>query len=125
MINAQSECICVEKLKKIIENPSKLCAFFTSREIAYCNNYKDKYTRLAGTLAAKIAFIKAASKLGLVAKKIEVRRKKSGKPFILTDNKILKDYSISVSISHTKSVAVAYCVITKNGKVLSTRKKKG
>ncbi len=80
MITAQSEFVCVEKLKKIIEKPSNLVDFFSPREIAYCNRYKDRYITFAGILAAKIAFIKTASNLELpILEKIEVRHKKKWK----------------------------------------------
>lgn len=126
MITTEFECIFIKKLKKILEKePSKIEKWFLPSEIAYCNKYKEKYIRFAGTLAAKLAFIKAYSHLRLpFIEKIEIKRNKNGKPFIAEDNKILRDYSISVSISHTQSVAVALCVISKNGKILSTTEKK-
>ncbi|MCX7705158.1 MAG: 4'-phosphopantetheinyl transferase superfamily protein [bacterium] len=124
MISTGFECVCVEKLKKNSENPSRLERLFLSSEIAYCNKYKEKHVHLAGILAAKLAFIKASSSFEIPLKKIEVKHDKSGKPVILSNSKKLKNYSISVSISHTKSMAVALCVISKNGKIYSSRKKK-
>lgn len=125
MIFSGSGCVSVKKIEDLAKKPAMLTHLFCNSEIEYANNFKDKNIHLAGCLAAKIALIKACSFFDkLQINKVEIRHSSSGKPYVFfTDNKP-KDFLISLSISHTKSIAVALCVISKNGKILSTRKKK-
>lgn len=125
MISTGFGFISVKNITGIMENSSKTYQFFTPSELDYCNKYKENYVSLAGILAAKLAFLKASPFLKKPSiKEIEVRHDESGKPFISINNQKIKNYSISVSISHTKSVAVAFCVVSKNGKIFSSIKKK-
>ncbi|MCM8815164.1 MAG: 4'-phosphopantetheinyl transferase superfamily protein [Candidatus Omnitrophica bacterium] len=125
MISAGFECIDAKKIAVLLEKPDELSRFFLASEIEYCASYKDRDVRMAGCLAAKFAFIKASSFFKPPdINKIRIIHTRSGKPSVIVDKKYLEEYSISVSISHTRSVAVALCVISKNGKLPSTPKKK-
>lgn len=99
----------IESLDNFKE-PARFLHFLTEREI------KDKKnpSSLIGKIAAKKAFFKT---IGLKEdfKKIEIRNLKSGRPFVEIKDKelkkVLKDKKISLSISHTKDIAVAVCII--------------
>ncbi len=97
--------------------------FFSCSEIEYYRRYRDKNVRLAGCLAAKLAFIKVTQHNFDIPdlRKIEIKHTISGKPYIMLYKK--KIQSCPLSISHTKSLAAAFCGI-KNGKIHYTRKKK-
>lgn len=125
MILSGSGCISVKKIEDLVNRPEKLSYFFCNSEIEYASKFKDKNLHLAGCLAAKIAFIKACSVFEIpFINKIEIRHRSSGKPYVFFRDNKPEDFSVSLSISHTKSIAVALCVISKNGKIHSTRKKK-
>ncbi len=77
----------------------------------------------ASCLAAKLAFLKATSHfVKLDLNDIEIKHTHSGKPFVKIPRNH-HDFTISLSISHTKTIAVALCVIT-DGKHFSARKGK-
>lgn len=122
MISAAFESIHTRKIEEILKGKA-LNHFFSCSEIEYCSRYKDRNVRLAGCLAAKIAFVRASSHISnnFDLKKIEIRHTDTGKPYILFEQKNLK--YCCVSISHTGLLAVAFCGI-KNGKIFSSRKKK-
>lgn len=122
MISTAFESIHTRKIEEILKEKT-LNHFFSCSEIKYCSRYKDTNLRLAGCLAAKIAFVRVYSCISnkFDPKKIEIRHTDNGKPYILFEQKKLQN--CCVSISHTGSLAVAFCGI-KNGKVISSRKKK-
>ena len=74
---------------------------------------------LAGKLAAKKAFLKCLSistkYYATLYPNIEIKRLDSGRPFIETSSplllKKLSKHKISISISHTKDIAIAVCII--------------
>lgn len=93
---------------------------YTEREIEYCEGKgQGKYQSYAGRFAAKEAVMKAlgrgwGSKVGWLD--IEVRSPLGGKPEICLRNKTsafaqeLGIQSFSLSITHTKQLAMAYVV---------------
>jgi len=94
---------------------------FTAREVEYCENKKAaKYQSYAARFAAKEAVSKAfgtgiGEKIGW--KDIEVVNDADGKPYVELSDKgkeflaTLNASSISLSLSHCKSYAVAYAII--------------
>ena len=89
---------------------------FTQSEIDYCFRYKDFWTHLAGRFTAKEAVIKAAvslTEVGLSLKDIEITVSKDGIPGVKINKPILKDTSISLSISHTNNLAISFVIIYK------------
>lgn len=95
----------VARLERALERaPGLEARLFTPAERAYCGATHNRAQRLAGTLAAKEAVIKAL-RLGSLAawvQRIEVRRDADGVPMAVVD-----DTEIAVSISHDGPVAVA------------------
>lgn len=111
----------VNRNASILKKPSE---FLLPSEIEYCRRYKDADIHIAGCLAAKLAIIKTMSDISPVfPEDFEVKHNKSGKPFVFFLKKELEKYTLSISISHTKTLAVCLCVI-KNGHIHSSRKKK-
>jgi phosphopantetheine--protein transferase-like protein len=91
---------------------------YTPAEIAYCESYSDSLQRYASTWAAKEAVFKAIKQLDstpLGWKKIEIiRAKKAGMPTVVLPE-YLKNYEMSLSISHDAEYAWALALI--NAKV--------
>jgi phosphopantetheine--protein transferase-like protein len=105
MINLSVDIESLSNFKK----PSDFLSFLSKDELKNKNKIS-----LLGKIALKKAFFET---LGIKKeyKKIEVKKANSGKPFIvIKDEKIrekLKNKKISISISHTKNIAIAICVI--------------
>jgi holo-[acyl-carrier protein] synthase len=91
---------------------------YTPAEIAYCESFSDSLQRYASTWAAKEAVYKAIKQLDsspLGWKKIEITRsKKAGIPNVKLPEH-LKNYELSLSISHDAEYAWALALI--NAKV--------
>jgi holo-[acyl-carrier protein] synthase len=89
---------------------------FTPQEIGYCTSYRDPYPRFAARFAAKEATIKALNRIARPSyADIEVQKDKSEHPKIYIDKnriKIQRRLNISLSLTHSRSYAVAFVVIT-------------
>ena len=95
------------RLARALERaPGLEARLFTKTERAYCRAKQDPVTRLAGTLAAKEAVIKALQLGPLVAWawRIEVTRTEAGAPLARIEG---RDEVVQLSISHDGGVAVA------------------
>ncbi len=113
----------IERIKNVFEKQGQ--AFrnrvFTEKEIAYCESKKvTKYQSYSARFAAKEALVKALGtgvSKGIVLKDIEVLNDMYGKPYVVLNGRAkehfnaLKGKSISLSLSHCKSYAVAYVII--------------
>ena len=88
-------------------NHSFLEKVFSKNELDYCFKYKDVSVHLAGLFVAKEAISKALGVKKYPYIDIEIRHAKDGSPEAWNNYKKL---SISVSISHTKSIAVAIAI---------------
>jgi holo-[acyl-carrier protein] synthase len=100
------------KLKSLISDSN----IFSSYEQDYCQQKPTPLLTVAGFWCAKQAFIKATKhKLGFFDFKyldLEVRHRLSGQPMILLHNMLANQFndqhiSVSVSISHTKTIATS------------------
>jgi phosphopantetheine--protein transferase-like protein len=91
---------------------------YTQAEISYCESFSNSLQRYASTWAAKEAVYKAIKQLdtrSLGWKKIEISRaKKAGIPTVVLPAH-LKNYELSLSISHDAEYAWALALI--NAKV--------
>ncbi len=108
----------IERIKKAIEkNPRFLERVFTQKEIEYATHGDQiKFRSLAGMWAAKEAFAKATGKgfRDFALKDVEVFHDELGAPTIVLHNNALADAvgaSVHLSISHSDSMATAYCII--------------
>ncbi|MFA6945290.1 MAG: holo-ACP synthase [Pedobacter sp.] len=87
---------------------------YTPAEIAYCESFSDSLQRYASTWAAKEAVYKAIKQLNsssLGWKKIEISRaKKAGMPTVVLPAH-LKNFEVSLSISHDAEYTWALALI--------------
>jgi len=112
MIKASLKFVEIQEIKKIFQENS-LYKFFTSSEIPNPIR-KTSFTNLAGKLAGKKSFLDAIGE-NVKFNELEIINISSGRPKIKILNPKLKNKinlnKISISISHTKFLAVAVCVI--------------
>jgi len=96
----------------------KMARMFTEYELGYIAKKNNAIKTIAGLFCAKEAFFKALGS-GLKVKQlpdIEVRHTETGAPYFALCDEIVTTYKIdpakiSLSISHTKTTAVAVVVI--------------
>ena len=116
----------VSRIKEAVKrwNSKFLGKIFTAKEIDYSKDKRFYYQHLAARFATKEAVLKAFGQgwNGFIKwKNIEVLNQENGKPEIrlygyLKDLKAKqKVRDISISISHTKDLAIANCVLIKDG----------
>lgn len=108
----------IERIKNNIINQSFLHKIYSDRELEYLEQRKYNPGTAAGFFAAKEAAAKCLgtgfSNFG--PKDIEIVKDEKGKPTInLMNNALIRAKelnigTIHVSISHTKELAIAYCV---------------
>ncbi|MCL2599056.1 MAG: holo-ACP synthase [Firmicutes bacterium] len=103
----------VVRIQAFIQKPSFLQGVFAESEIAYSLQNGKQTETLAGLYAAKEAFCKAIG-TGITRRlcEIEIGHSALGQPFFIT-NKHTQDYEgkLHLSITHTKDLAVAVCVV--------------
>ncbi len=99
----------VSRFKPMCKNMqhSFLQKVFTPQEVAYCFQYKERATHLAGTFAAKEAVSKALGVELYPFAEIEIRRTTEGKPEAWKGKKKLP---VTLSITHTAAMAAAVAV---------------
>lgn len=101
---------------------SKMERFFTGSELDYLKNKNNAPDSIMGLYAAKEAFFKAI-KTGIQKNQllnVEILHEESGAPYINLLGELKEKhsgYDIHLSISHTKSTAVAVCIMTANASI--------
>ncbi|MBS1754336.1 MAG: holo-ACP synthase [Ferruginibacter sp.] len=111
-------------VERMMEKMEKKTGFkelvFSAHEIAYCEARTFKYQHYAARFAAKESFLKALGtgwSKGTAFNEIEIYNDEQGKPELrLLGNtsktvEELKVKKISISISHTKTMASAFVII--------------
>ena len=119
IIGIGTDIIEIERIEKVINRTSSFIEkSFTHNEIEYFKLKGLKGNVIAGNFAAKEAISKAIGTgfRGFGLKDIEVLRDELGKPIVKLSDKIyelldVKEFSIHISISHSKENAIAYAVI--------------
>jgi len=87
---------------------------FTNKEIDYCQKMEHPSQHFAVRYAGKEAVQKAFTEynIAISLNHIEILKKENGKPFVhMVDDKA-KDFNIKISLSHSKTTAVAIALIT-------------
>jgi holo-[acyl-carrier protein] synthase len=108
-MNLGVDVVAVGRFRRMLNrSPRFALRFFTAAEYDYCQSTADPPLRLAGTLAAKEAVMKA---LGLTpapawARRIEIVRSTDGSPTARVNGK-----EVRVSISHDGGFAIAVAAI--------------
>src|ERR671911_329500 len=82
---------------------------FTEAEIIYCTKYSDPYPHLAGIFAAKESIIKCLNKPTKMID-VEIIHRQYGKPTAVIHRKRKNAESVRISISHTRSLAIAVAI---------------
>lgn len=111
----------VKRIAAVIESQRErfLRRVFTLDEVAYCEQFRNKYERYAGRFAAKEAAMKALGtgwSRGVRWLDVEVVRQRGGRPTIslkgeakkISDGLGVKN--IAVSITHTVELAIAQVI---------------
>jgi holo-[acyl-carrier protein] synthase len=110
----------VNRFDRLSQDVPKMSKIFTLNEIKYFEKFAEKSTHIAGAFCAKEAVVKAL-KLGfgdkLSPKDVEILHEDSGAPFVSTNNeklqKQLSGRTLKISISHSKTQAIAVCIVEK------------
>lgn len=85
-------------------------SIFTKSEMNYCGKFSDPYPHLAGIFAAKESIIKCLNKPTKMID-VEIIHGSYGKPNVLIHRKRKNAESVTISISHTGSLAIAVAII--------------
>ena len=108
----------VQRFRSLLRNTRFLKRVFTDQEVAYCSARKNKAQHLAVRFAAKEAVWKAISELlrkrrsSVRHREIGVRNDAFGRPGVVLPKRLASLAArISLSLSHTKSYAVAVAVV--------------
>lgn len=100
----------VERIKKAIERTENFKTnVFSTKEIEYCENKKNKYKSYAGKFAAKEAYFKAkGTGIEIPMRNTEILNDENGKPYILISGEKING---DVSISHTEHNAISFVIL--------------
>jgi holo-[acyl-carrier protein] synthase len=98
----------VERFKKYLKDKGRLCRLFSKDEITYCLSKKKPQQHLAARFCAKEAVWKTLEDKKISVFDISVKNNAQGAPEIYIKNK--KQKNIKISLSHTKTYAVAFAV---------------
>jgi len=117
MISIGTDIVKVSRIKALIEKKKEkfLNKIFTEQEILYCNSYPEPEIHFSGKYAAKEAVKKALLSNDLIdkisLKDIEILNRNNNAPYVVIENMLGLNYSIS--ISHENEYAIALTVIEK------------
>jgi holo-[acyl-carrier protein] synthase len=111
----------VKRIQAVMESQKErfLRRVYTQQEIAYCEQFKNKFERYAGRFAAKEAAMKALGtgwSRGVRWVDVEVVRKRGGRPTISLKGEAKKIAdalgvkNIALSITHTAEQAIAQVI---------------
>jgi holo-[acyl-carrier protein] synthase len=93
------------------ENLSFYSSILTKKELLYCTKYSDPYPHIAGIFAAKESLIKCLS-VHIKMTDIEISHNGQGKPIITLNSRKERRMQAKISITHTKSIAIAVVITT-------------
>ena len=119
ILGVGTDIIEIDRIKNAIDNtPGFLEKVFTEREVEELSKNTLRVESVAGNFAVKEAVSKAVGTgiRGFSFRDIEVYRDELGKPKVRVSSKIeevikSKDYLFNVSISHNKTMAIAFVVL--------------
>jgi holo-[acyl-carrier protein] synthase len=87
---------------------------FTNAELDYCFSDNLAPLHLAARYAGKESVLKALNSINVYNisyKEIEILNNEIGVPNVKIHNKNMKLLDINISLSHTKEIALAFCII--------------
>jgi len=105
------DCVEIERLQKILDNPKLLNQIFTKKELEYCLEKADAKKHLAARFAGKEALIKAFSDqdIQISMSDIEIINDHKGVPQTRVEGNI--DFTIRISLSHCNNLAIAQALL--------------
>ena len=113
------DCVEISRFNKdVISKKNILKKIFTENEIRYCEKKVKTSQHYAVRYAGKEAIVKAFSsyKLKISMNQIEILNKKNGIPFVKILDDKLNNFNIKISLSHSRKIAIAVVIVTKNSK---------
>lgn len=111
------------EVERISDSKEFLNKVFTPLEIDYINKFSAKKERIAGHFCAKEAIFKALDILFINYQEIEIIHSQKGRPLVNFYGKTREYFAenfedIDISISHSKTVATAICVVEPKSKII-------
>lgn len=108
------DCVEIERIQKVLDNPKLLNRIFTKKEIEYCLGKANPKKHLAARYAGKEALIKAFSDqdIQIAMSNIEIINNHKGVPQARVEG--IKDFAIKISLSHCKNFAIAQALLINN-----------
>ncbi len=103
----------VKRVEKLVSNAEYAKKLFFNEELDYANAKHNPAMHLAGFFCVKESVVKALG--GGFVREVKVLHDQNGSPKVELFGKakeLLKDRTITVSISHEKEYATAVCFIT-------------
>ncbi len=119
LIGLGNDIVEIERIEKaIIRTKSFKEKVYTEKEIAYASKKNKMYETYAGRFAAKEAISKAfgTGVRDFSLLDIEILNDEMGKPYVILKKELeekYKDYRIEISISHSKTCAMATAILIK------------
>ena len=106
---------CIEISRFHGKNKAFIEKTFTVEEMEYCEKRSNPLQHYAARFAGKEAVIKAISDLDILkeVKNIEILNEESGKPYVKLSGNISSIYDFKISLSHSKSIAMAVVIASK------------
>lgn len=105
----------IKRIEFLVENkPTIVKKFFSKHEWEYANKKAKIAETLTGLWCAKEAVVKALSnRKSIQIKDVEIRHHLNGGPFVysICNQKFDLEYSIEISISHTREYATAMALV--------------
>ena len=109
------DCEEVARFEGILKDEPLLKKLFTQREIGYCTKKANPTQHLAARFAGKEAVLKAFHSAGwkISLNEIEIVNDEKGLPIanLLQDGMV--GVEVKLSLSHSKTIAVAFAVVTR------------
>lgn len=111
------------EVERVSTSKTFLNKVFTPSEIDYINKFTQKKERIAGHFCAKEAIFKALDLININYHEIEIIHSHTGRPLVnfygATRDFYAEHYSdIDISISHSRTVATAICIVEQKSKIL-------
>ncbi len=104
----------IYRFRRLAADEAFLHRVFTQKELDYCLAHRSPAPHLAARFAAKEAIIKALSGLNRAIpsyKDIEIINQETGLPIAHVHKEGLEKLHISLSLSHSRTQAVAFAII--------------
>jgi len=113
VVGVGTDIVEVKRIEAFAQKPGALERIFSPEEIAYCMSRTNRFEHLAVRFAAKEAVYKALPFNEIAFRNIQVKNLENGKPQVIVADKRMKNLSVFISLSHTRSYAVACVVVEK------------